>query len=384
MADHIDRFIASLTEAQQTAIQLLARTEGNTEDLKHWVGSQIGTAPSGQGGRQFLQRYQGAIANVSGKIAAESPIVHKETAPAYAYNPYTHDQSQGMGPQLPTAQERMMAGLRGAWNDRNPLMALQHGGGLLAGKLQQFSAQGFADKGSDLLEAGHEARGKAYQGIGHLMQGLKGGENGVGSLLRGVSKVSEGAQASGALGSVGGGVAGAVGGVAALGAAAYEGMKKVQEWGDSLHKANMQFAEFSGAMAGVEARQEVRDMQLSRERGERRAASAEYLAEGKNGLDKSMAVIEDSVAVLSNYVTGTLARVINIAAEAIADVIKLLPGWGKSDKDQTNEIDADEYLAAAGMEGLMQNYGVGWKDLTDPASGKDTMQEVIRRMQRKT
>lgn len=86
----------------------------------------------------------------------------------------------------------------------------------------------------------------------------------------------------------------------------------IRDWGEGLHKANLQFAEFSAGMAGVKARQELRDIILSQERGERRAGSAEQLAQAKNRLDRQLAPIEDAFANVMNKLGATVFRSLSI------------------------------------------------------------------------
>lgn len=85
----------------------------------------------------------------------------------------------------------------------------------------------------------------------------------------------------------------------------------IRRWGDHLHQANMQFAQFSASMAAVQARQMVRDITLSRERGERRAPSAENLASARHSLNERLSVFEDAGAILKNEVVGSLTKMLD-------------------------------------------------------------------------
>ena len=84
------------------------------------------------------------------------------------------------------------------------------------------------------------------------------------------------------------------------------------------------FAEFSSAMAGVSARQEVRDIQLSRDRGDRRAESADYLAESKSKLAQETAPIEDAMANAKNWVTGFFADQFAELLKPVNEILKKL------------------------------------------------------------
>lgn len=85
-------------------------------------------------------------------------------------------------------------------------------------------------------------------------------------------------------------------------------VEKLRDWNEKLHSANMKFAEFSGAMATAEANQEMRDIDLSRRRGNRRADSANYLAEGKHQLNEQMTPWEDASANMWSNIQGFISK----------------------------------------------------------------------------
>lgn len=85
-----------------------------------------------------------------------------------------------------------------------------------------------------------------------------------------------------------------------------QSVDRLKQWTDGLHNSNMQFAEFSASMSAVQAQAEVREYQLKREQGDRRAGSAEFLAERKGSFDKSIAPIENLWAKFQNIVGGSL------------------------------------------------------------------------------
>lgn len=91
---------------------------------------------------------------------------------------------------------------------------------------------------------------------------------------------------------------------AKLGEELSRSVDKLRDWNEHLHDSNMQFAEFSGAMANVQAEQLQRDIALGRERGERRAESARYLAEGKSEFNQNFTGFEDAAANIKNWATG--------------------------------------------------------------------------------
>jgi hypothetical protein len=72
-----------------------------------------------------------------------------------------------------------------------------------------------------------------------------------------------------------------------------ESVDRLQKWNWQLVQTNFQFAEFSGAMASVQAEQMVRDIEFSRERGEARAAHTQRLAEAASRLRGEIAPAGD-------------------------------------------------------------------------------------------
>ena len=100
---------------------------------------------------------------------------------------------------------------------------------------------------------------------------------------------------------------------AAIGAASFQLVDRIRVWGDRLHSINMQFAEFSGAMASVQARQEVSDIQYSQRQGNMRAATADRLARERNSLRQETEDVESAWGNFTNTVATGFARSIRIA-----------------------------------------------------------------------
>ena len=108
-----------------------------------------------------------------------------------------------------------------------------------------------------------------------------------------------------------------------------ESVEALRKWNTSLFEANRKFAEFSGAMAAVSARQEVRDLLLARERGERRGDFAEQQASTKHELEKSLSPWEDTFADLqagyASQINLALTNLVNntkYISDKIDDIIK--------------------------------------------------------------
>lgn len=127
-----------------------------------------------------------------------------------------------------------------------------------------------------------------------------------------------------------------------------ESLEKLRRWTDQLHEANLRFAEFSPSMAGVAARDEARQIMLDQQRGERRAPSAENLAQGKNKLDKTLAVFEDGLASFKNNIGGSFSK-----ALANSPPLLVLKGMGI-----TMQWMADHWPGAKDEEGL--SAGAAW------------------------
>jgi len=92
-------------------------------------------------------------------------------------------------------------------------------------------------------------------------------------------------------------------------------VERLRGFNEGLHRANMQFAEFSAAMALVEVRQEMRDIQFGRERGDRRAATAEHLATSKSTLDRQLAPLEDKWANFKNELFSKITMGLTVLIE---------------------------------------------------------------------
>lgn len=106
-----------------------------------------------------------------------------------------------------------------------------------------------------------------------------------------------------------------------------KGIDELRNWNKELHEANMKFAEFSGGMMGVSARQQVRDILLSHERGERRAATAEYQAAGKHMLEQNITPWEDLAANVQNLFSGWVSKV---GSDVLAPFRSTVDEWNRA------------------------------------------------------
>lgn len=130
--------------------------------------------------------------------------------------------------------------------------------------------------------------GDGKDAIGTIVGGVKGG-------LSTISELGE------TLAPLTGGASLAASAAANLSKKLIEASEFVFKFGDTLHKNNMQFSEFSPSMGTVQAMQEMRDALLKLERGERLAPSAEKLARSKNNFDKVSSRWTDSASIIMNY-----------------------------------------------------------------------------------
>lgn len=138
----------------------------------------------------------------------------------------------------------------------------------------------------------------------------------------------------------------------AFGKLVFDSIEKLRNWNENLYKANVQFAEFSGAMAGVQARQDVRQLLLDKERGDRRAETAELQAREKHGFNQRLAPIEDGLANFQNIVSAG----VNKANSKIFDALTL-NAFKPSDEPKLTQLE-DLQENTDYVESLFRNYGV--------------------------
>lgn len=156
-------------------------------------------------------------------------------------------------------------------------------------------------KAQDDLEAAQNPMNKAMaafsvfkEGIGANSAGFKAGVGGISAAFSSAAK-GEGGQA---IGDLLGGLAGALGGVAGaatgvIGAYFTTG-QKLKDFGAAIDSANLKFAEFSAAMATVQAKATIRDIQLSQRRGDRMAPYAEKQVQTQKDFEAEWSEYEDA------------------------------------------------------------------------------------------
>lgn len=140
-----------------------------------------------------------------------------------------------------------------------------------------------------------------------------------------------------------------------------QSIKFLRDFSDQLHQSNMRFAEFSASMAGVQIRQEMRDIYLSMERGNRRGESAEELAQGRHALNVKFAKVEDVASIIKNKVVGKIDMV--------------LAGLFERSGLETFLDKALEWLGA-GNENMDQFQERLWQNVGNNAWGQDFEQRI--------
>ena len=242
-----------------------------------------------------------------------------------------------------------LAGILGKLDKLAPMLSrASASGGAGPASLAKGLSSSMADELTVRQRRGLIQRGKAIEDVGEIggrlrgaAQSSSGGFLGAGAgALRGVGEGAE--MAGGAIGGALGGPVGAAIGDAAgkvvsaqlkMAAALLELPDKIRAWGNQLHEANMQFAQFSSSMAQVQAQTEVREFYLKRSQGEARAASAAYLAKGKGEVDKTMAPLENLWAKIENYISGGVMRLLAKILDPLAQLANLLGAGGGGSGD---------------------------------------------------
>jgi len=113
-----------------------------------------------------------------------------------------------------------------------------------------------------------------------------------------------------------------VSGLSKLTRVLFEATDRLRSWSEGLHRANIQFAEFSASMSAVQLQQEVREISLIQQRGERRAEFAGRLAEARFGFERRITPFEDAWAKLKSE----LAIILLNAGSRIIDNSSLAQG----------------------------------------------------------
>ena len=155
-----------------------------------------------------------------------------------------------------------------------------------------------------------------------------------------------------------------VGGLFKVGEVALGSVDRLMKWSDQLHQSNMQFAEFSASMTQVQVEQEIRDMMLSKSKGDARSESARDLAEAKSRLSKATAPLENAFANMKNKIAAGLSNFVASLIEGGNSIGKamepVMEGMAKNneqfrkwlDENKKKKKDDDEAITDFGTRAI--------------------------------
>lgn len=196
-------------------------------------------------------------------------------------------------------------------------------------------------------------KGKFKMGAGRMLKGLNNHSemDGAADFVSGIGDVA------GAIPVVGK----PIDAVLKFGAGLLNSVDNLRNWTESLHESNMQFAEFSASMSRVQADQESRDVQLRMEQGERRAVSAQELAEAKSRLNRMLAPLEDWSANVKN-------KIGSVVSNSVTAWGNLLKNFYDKKKISTDDDDDDNPDTSKwGAKKFLFDMGDDWeKDYEKP------------------
>lgn len=129
-----------------------------------------------------------------------------------------------------------------------------------------------------------------------------------------------------------------------------ESVEKLRRWNDQLIEGHFRFAEFSGAMAQVQAESEARNIQLAQERGERRAPAARRLAEERDRFERNMAPLEDAISGVWSELRATITALAN-------EVIEAITGKNEPTDGQQSGLTLGEFIRSSGMQHQQELFG---------------------------
>lgn len=136
------------------------------------------------------------------------------------------------------------------------------------------------------------------------------------------------------------------------------GVEKLRDWNAAIEAGNFRFADYSASMANVQARQEVREIHMSRERGNRRAEAAEEHAKARHRLDKALAPYEDMVANLRSRGTAMLSNAVAAPLEWATRAEQAFNRWG-SERSETFRRFNEWATRVLGGNGVGDTTGLG-------------------------
>jgi hypothetical protein len=240
-----------------------------------------------------------------------------------------------IGQTRPVRAVRSIAGrVRGTKAGRTATRAVGWVGGSLAGRTVGRMVGSLGGPAGAIL--GGLVGGGVGAAVGSRASGGPFAAGGRGGLAGGATGAAVGGLLGGVPGAVGGGLAGAAIGGAASGAAKALGefVHETEEASRQLMTVNRSLAQFSGQMAVVAVREQVREISRERERGDRLAYSANRLMESDQRRKDNVKELEILGQRIDNWVTSIkndIASGITAPLNEIAGVVNQMLGDEKAE-----------------------------------------------------
>lgn len=215
---------------------------------------------------------------------------------------------------------------------------------------RDWITQGREQSRDPSLSKGQRFLGGTKEVMGHAFAGLQNRSelSGMGDMMR------AGGAAAGHIPVVGKPIEA----VAKFGDVVLKSIDKLEKWNDGLKQANFQFAEFSGSMASVKAQSDARQIQLSQERGERRAWTAGLQAEAADNLEKETAIFKDAFSGAKDLVSFGLTSITSLAVKSLKEVtgIAALEAKWKPQEEEGAQTMGD-WMGETGKDYWQETYG---------------------------
>lgn len=151
------------------------------------------------------------------------------------------------------------------------------------------------------------------------------------------------------IGGVLGGAGVAVGAFAmALGVA----MEKLRQWSDALLEGAYRFAQFSASMAMVQARQQIQEAVLGRQRGDALAPSARRLMEARMQFERSTTPIENLWEKVKMEFTSNLLTAASKIVNSLNKVLEFLGILADDSAKREDNAAMNDFLRGLGINNV--------------------------------
>jgi len=337
----LTRSIQALTEQQRAGLRnISARETGSTSQssFHSWLANQTGTQDVAKGFRNVIQRHQNAISNT--EIPTADPAQQQAT-PKLGWRGGANALLSGLGVNYQFKEKPATSSTIKSQHDKKVKIAgakmestSKDPAGISAkeAELAARAAEGDPTAAAELAEKEVEKKKKLIEKMGNegkamfnSRHGMEAGAHGLRGVAAGIDTVDSSGTLSAPL---------------KFGAAILESVEKVRKFTDEMHQANMQFAEFSGSMAAVQAQSEARDFERNRLSGDARSGSAGRLAEARGNLEDAARPIDDAWSNIKNDLTATFVNILSPIVEGVGKIVdKLgLGGSGDAGNHDINQI----------------------------------------------